>query len=43
VNDFELADMNGDGMLDIVTANADHTASVLTTLCRPARHRAVRP
>jgi hypothetical protein len=43
VNDFELADLNGDGTLDIVTANADHTASVLTNLGRPSRHRAVRP
>lgn len=43
VNDFELADMNGDGMLDIVTANADHTASLLSNLGRPTRHRAVRP
>jgi hypothetical protein len=43
VNDFELADLNGDGTLDIVTANADRTASVLTNLGRPTRHRAVRP
>lgn len=43
VNDFELADLNEDGTLDIVTANDDHTASILKNLGRPARHRAVRP
>ena len=43
VNDFELADLNGDGSIDIVTANTDHTASVLTNLGRSVRHRAVRP
>jgi hypothetical protein len=41
VNDFELADLNGDGTLDIVTANADHTATILTNLGRTSRHRAV--
>jgi VCBS repeat protein len=29
VNAFEIADVNGDGRLDIVTANNDHTASVI--------------
>jgi hypothetical protein len=43
INDFELADLDGDGTLDIVTANDDHTASILKNLGRPARHRAVRP
>lgn len=43
INDFELADLNGDGSLDVVTANDDHTASILKNLGRPARHRAVRP
>jgi hypothetical protein len=43
INDFELADLNGDGTLDVVTANDDHTASILKNLGRPARHRAVRP
>ena len=38
-----LADLNGDGTLDVVTANDDHTASILKNLGRPARHRAVRP
>lgn len=41
VNDFELADLTGDGTIDIVTANTDHTASVLTNLGQSVRHRAV--
>jgi hypothetical protein len=43
VNDFELADLSGDGHPDIVTANNDHTASVLTNLARSVRRRALRP
>ena len=29
VNAFEIADVNGDGHLDLVTANSDHTVSVI--------------
>jgi hypothetical protein len=43
VNDFELADVNGDGTIDVVTANDDHTVSVLVNLGRFARRRAARP
>lgn len=44
VNAFEIKDVNGDGFPDIVTANNDHTLSVLINrgLCRPARRRAAR-
>jgi len=44
VNDVELADVNGDGHLDIVTANADHSISVLINRgpLSPARRRAAR-
>lgn len=44
VNDFKIADVNGDGRPDIVTVNDDHSVSVMINLgpCRPPRHRAVR-
>jgi len=43
VNAFDIGDVNGDGYLDLVTANNDHTVSVIVNRgpCRPARHRAV--
>jgi hypothetical protein len=41
---FDLADVNGDGYPDIVTANNDHTISVLVNRgpCPPSRHRAAK-
>lgn len=44
INAFDLADVNGDGYLDVVTANADHTVSVIVNRgpCPPSRHRAAR-
>jgi FG-GAP-like repeat len=43
VNSFTLADLNGDGAIDIVTANDDHTVSVVLNdgVCPPPRRRAV--
>jgi len=43
VNSFTLDDLNGDGAIDIVTANADHTISVVLNdgVCTPPRRRAV--
>jgi hypothetical protein len=42
VNSFTLADLNGDGAIDIVTANNDHTVSVLLNDggCPKSRRRA---
>ena len=44
VNAFDIGDVNGDGYLDLVTANNDHTVSVLLNRgpCRAPRRRAVR-
>jgi hypothetical protein len=44
VNSFDIADVNGDGYLDIVTANNDHTVSVLINRgqCPPSRRRAAK-
>ena len=43
INRFKAADVNGDGRLDLVTANNDHSVSVLVNggPCGPARRRAV--
>jgi len=43
VNDFEIADVNSDGRPDLVTANEDHSVSVVINRgpCPPARRRVV--
>ena len=43
VNSFTLDDLNSDGAIDIVTANDDHTVSVVLNdgVCAPPRRRAV--
>jgi hypothetical protein len=45
VNAFDIGELNGDGHLDVVTANNDHTVSVLINRgrCQSPRRRAVRP
>ncbi|HXA18867.1 MAG TPA: VCBS repeat-containing protein [Thermoanaerobaculia bacterium] len=44
VNAFDIADVNGDGYLDIVTANNDQTVSVILNRgpCRPPRRHAAK-
>jgi hypothetical protein len=44
VNSFDIADVNGDGYLDLITANEDHTISVMLNRgpCRNPRRRAAR-
>lgn len=44
VNAFDLGDLNADGFPDVVTANDDHTVSVVINrgVCRPSRRHAVR-
>jgi len=44
VNTFDIADVNGDGYLDIVTADTDHTVSVIVNRgpCPPSRRRAAK-
>jgi len=45
VNTFDLGDVNGDGYVDLVTANDDHTVSVILNRgpCRPSRRHAAKP
>ncbi len=45
VNTFDLGDVNGDGYVDLVTANDDHTVSVIVNRgpCRTPRRRAAKP
>lgn len=44
INDFKAADVNRDGHLDLVTANDDHSVSVILNrgTCLPERRRAVK-
>jgi len=44
INAFDVADVNRDGYLDVVTANTDHTVSVIMNRgpCPPSRRRAAR-
>jgi len=42
VNNFSIADVNGDGLPDVITANEDHSISVLINAGDPPRRRAIR-
>jgi len=44
VNAFDIADVNSDGYFDLVTANNDHTVSVIVNRgpCSPSRRRAAK-
>lgn len=45
VNTFDIGDVNSDGYADLVTANDDHTVSVILNRgpCRPPRRHAAKP